>query len=410
MSKFRAASTFTCMIMLIALIVSPVWAQASKDDVAKAVNGANQFAVDLYKNLASQEGNLLMSPYSVSGALAMTYAGARGETETEMADTLHFTLPQDRLHAAYGSVMKRLNGDDPDRAYSLNVANRLWGQKGYGFMPKFLTVTRENYGAELAQVDYGGAAEAARVEINRWVEEMTQEKIKDLIPSGVLDSLTRLVLTNAIYFKGDWKYQFDKKYTRDLPFTVSASERVDTPMMYQKAKFGYAEFPELQVLEMPYSGDELSMVVLLPKKVDGLSAIEEELTLEKIQGWTGRLWKRDVRVYLPRFKMTCQFGLNKTLADMGMPQAFSRTSDFSGMNGQRNLYISAVIHKAFIDVNEEGTEAAAATAVVMTLRSARPGPVIPMFRADHPFIFLLKDKQTDSILFVGRVEKPESGE
>ena len=398
----------TCLLAVISLLfaaTSPAWAKspARKNPV---VDGNNQFATDLYSELTKEEsGNLLLSPYSISTALAMTYAGARGETETEMAKVLHFTLPQDRLHPAFSGLISHFNEGGKKRPYQLNVANRLWGQKGYHFQPEFLKTTEEHYGAELAQVDFVSQTEQTRQTINRWVEEQTQEKIKDLIARGVLDGLTRLVLTNAIYFKGDWKYQFDKKRTKEAPFMVTPEKEINVPMMHQQTQFKYAAFPDMQVLEMPYSGDELSMVVLLPKKVDGLAKLEKSLTVETIEQWTGRLRPTKVSVFLPKFKMTCQFGLKGVLASMGMPQAFGNKSDFSGMNGKKDLYISAVIHKAFISVNEEGTEAAAATAVVMRLKSKpRPNPV---FRADHPFVFLLKDNQTGSILFMGRVMEPK---
>jgi len=406
-------SRIICLLTVISLLfaaTSPTWAKAPSKKKNPVVEGNNQFATDLYAELGKEEGgNLLMSPYSISTALAMTYAGARGETEAEMAEVLHFTLPQERLHPAFAGLISHFNEGDKKRPYQLNVANRLWGQKGYRFLPDFVKTTEDNYGAELAQVDFVRNAEGARQTINRWVEEQTQEKIKDLIPSGVLDSMTRLVLTNAIYFKGDWKYQFDKKRTKDAPFMVTPEKKIKVPMMQQQTVFKYAAYPELQVLEMPYSGDELSMVVLLPKKVDGLADLEKPLTEESIEKWTSRLRPAKVSVFLPRFKMTCQFGLNGVLASMGMPEAFSKSADFSGMNGKKDLYISAVIHKAFIDVNEEGTEAAAATAVVIRLKSARPRPN-PVFRADHPFIFLLKDNQTGSILFMGRVVEPKGDE
>lgn len=396
------------VVSLLFAATSFTWAKAPSKKKNPVVDGNNQFATDLYSVLGKEEGgNLLMSPYSISTALAMTYAGARGETEAEMAEVLQFALPQDQLHPAFGELISHFNEGEGKRPYQLSVANRLWGQKGYHFQPEFLKTTKDNYGAELAQVDFINQTDQARQAINKWVEEQTQDKIKDLIPSGVLDSLTRLVLTNAIYFKGDWKYQFDKKRTTDSPFMVTPEKKETVSMMYQKNRFKYAAYPELQVLEMPYSGDELSMVVLLPKKVDGLAELEKSLTDNNLGKWTNRLSPTKVSVFLPRFKMTCQFGLSDVLASMGMPKAFGSAADFSGMNGKKDLYISAVIHKAFIDVNEEGTEAAAATAVVMT-RKSMPRPT-PVFRADHPFVFLLKDNKTGSILFMGRVANPKAG-
>ena len=239
------------------------------------------------------------------------------------------------------------------------------------------------------------------------MEDQTQQKIKDLIAKGVLDQLTRLVLTNAIYFKGTWKSQFDEKQTRELPFAVSPDKKLNVPMMHQQSQFRYAAFPDCQVIDLPYSGEDLSMLIVLPKKVDGLSELEKSLTVDNLKTWTSRLRQTKVSVFIPKFKMTCQFQLKSVLADMGMPQAFdSRRADFSGMTPKPDLFISAVIHKAFVDVNEEGSEAAAATAVVMKLRS-RPKPP-PVFRADHPFVFFIRDNRTGSVLFLGRVMNPKS--
>jgi serpin B len=301
--------------------------------------------------------------------------------------------------------MAALNAPE-DKGYELRIANRLWGQRGYGFLSSYLETTRENYGAELAQVDFDSQAEQVRREINAWVEEQTNDKIKDLIPSGALDSLTRLVLTNAVYFKGKWEHEFDKKATQDTPFTLSAGEKIDVPLMFQKKRFRYGETGELQLLEMPYKGDDLSMLVLLPKKVDGLAAMEEKLSAESLAQWSSEMRRQEVRTYIPRFKLTEEFQLNSMLSALGMPSAFAPTkADFSGMNGKRDLYITAALHKAFVDVNEEGTEAAAATGIVIGVTSVRPEPKV--FRADHPFVFFIRHNPTGSILFMGRVTNPE---
>jgi serpin B len=334
----------------------------------------------------------------------MTYAGAEGQTEKEIATVLEFKLPEDQVHPAFASLMVTLNSPTKD-AYELRVANRLWGQKGYGFLPQFLATTRKQYGAELAQVDYVNNSDQARHEINLWVEEQTNDKIKDLIPSGALNELTRLVLTNAIYFKGKWEHQFDKKQTKDAPFTTATGEKVGAPLMFQKERFKYGESQDLQLLEMPYKGDDLSMLILLPKKVDGLPALEKELSVANLEKWSAGMRSRKVLAFVPRFQLTEQFELSSMLSALGMPSAFdSRKANFSGMNGQRNLFITAAIHKAFVDVNEEGTEAAAATAILIQATSAQ---ITPTFRADHPFVFLIRDNQTGSILFLGRVTNPE---
>ncbi|MCK4307062.1 serpin family protein [candidate division WOR-3 bacterium] len=369
-------------------------------DKKTVVDGNNMFALELYTELKEQEGNLFFSPYSISTALAMTYAGARGNTEKQMAEVLHFELSQKCLHPTFHSLISQLNAQG--KGYQLNIANALWGQKGYGFLEEFLELTKANYGAGLNEVDFVRDAESARKTINAWVEEQTKDKIKDLIKPGILDALTVLVLTNAIYFKGNWASQFKKKETKDSKFYVRANKTVKVPMMYQKEKFKYMETDGFQAIELPYVDNELSMVILLPKKREGLVELENSLNVDSLNKWLGNLRKQEVTIYLPKFKMTSEFRLEEVLASMGMPDAFSGQADFSGMIGRKELFISAVIHKAFVDVNEEGTEAAAATAVVMAKGTV---PVF-RFRADHPFIFLIRDISSGSILFLGRVVNP----
>ena len=296
----------------------------------------------------------------------MTYAGAEGATEKEMASVLRFTLPEAEVHPAFASLMATLNAPKKD-TYELRIANRLWGQTGYGFLPEFLATTSKQYGAELAQVDFvqqGREVPTGDQRLGRTADQQ-QDHGLDCRPDSVTDQ-TRLVLTNAIYFKGKWQHEFDKKATKDAPFTVSAKEKVDVPLMFQKERFKYGETGDLQLLEMGYKGDDLSMLVLLPKKVDGLPRLEKELTADNLDKWSSAMHMQEVQTYLPRFKLTEQFQLNSMLAEMGMPSAFDPgKADFSGMNGKRDLFISIAVHKAFVDVNEEGTEAAAATGVVV---------------------------------------------
>ena len=387
--------------MVLCAVCSAVYAV---DGVTSKSPDNNAFALALYAKLrAEDQGNLFLSPYSISTALAMTYAGAKGKTAAEMAEVLHFTVPQEQLHPGFAALTAKLHGDIKKEGYQLRIANRLWGQAGYHFLPTFLQVTRDHYGAELAQVDFAQDTEAARHTINAWVEEKTEEKIKDLLAQGVLDSGTTLVLTNAIYFKGDWQRKFEAKATKDAPFLLTPQKKVTVPMMRQRGKFAYGVVGNVQVLELPYVGKDLSMFVLLPKEVDGLADLEKSLSEETLNTWTSGLREQTVEVLLPKFKMTSGFRLEKVLGAMGMPLAFSDKADFSGMTGQRGLFISAVIHKAFIDVNEEGTEAAAATAVVMRA----PAPPNPIFRADHAFLFLIRDNRTGSILFLGRMMNPK---
>ena len=384
-------------------------ASAEEGRMSSLVEGNSQFAVDLYGKLRNQPGNLFFSPSSISTALAMTYAGARGETAEQMARVLHFPAPTGQasrslrwLHAALRPVAEK-------PGYRLNVANRLWGQQGYHFLPDFLAVTRDFFHAELAEVDFIGHTELARETINEWVEKQTQDKIKDLVTRGVLTPLSRLVLTNAIYFKGDWTRPFPKAATGDEIFHVSSDKTTTTPLMHKTDDFKFAAVDGLKALELPYGNGDLSTVVLLPDEIDGLSALEQKLSYEGLTRWTNGLQKRKVQVFLPRFKLTSEFSLSTVLAAMGMPLAFDeKRADFTGISTQEPLYISAVLHKAFVDVNEEGTEAAAATGVVIATRAAMIPREPLLFRADHPFLFLIVDNRTKSILFLGRVVDPKA--
>jgi serpin B len=378
---------------------------AAVDDL---VEGNTQFALDLYGRLRAQEdGNLFCSPYSISTALAMTYAGARGETADQMARTLYLKGPQNRVATAFGDLAQSLEdqgGEDEPAAVELAIANRLWGQRGENFLDPFLQTVRAHYGGGFETLDFRTDLEQARKTINDWVAEQTRDKIQDLLQPGDLTPEIRLVLTNAIYFKGDWLTQFDPQKTRDQRFFIGGERTVSVPMMSLKSDFGLFESDDLQVLEMPYDGERLSMVILLPRKRDGLADLEKALSAEKLNRWFDELAVRETQVILPRFKVTSRFDLGQTLKQMGMPLAFTPgAADFSGMNGKRDLFIGKVIHQAWVEVDEQGTEAAAATAVgVMTTSIERPN----LFCADHPFLFLIRDRETGSILFLGRVVDP----
>jgi serpin B len=380
--------------------------QSPTPDQAAVVEGNNAFAIDLYAQLRKQNGNLFFSPESISTAFAMAYAGARGTTATQMAATLHFTLPPDKLHPAMGALLAGLNG--PNAGYKLHVADSLWAEKDFAFLDDFLKLTSSDYGAGFNRVDFKQSPEAVRATINQWVEEKTEDKIKDLLPAGSVTPTTRLVLTNAIYFKGDWQSQFDKAQTKDEDFHLSATQTVKAPLMHLTNKLGYFNSGTFQAVDIPYKSGELSMIVLLPNEAGGLPALEQSLTSANAKQWLSEL-RSGARIVLtlPKFKMTQQFQLGGTLSAMGMAEAFERNAaDFSGMTGKRDLSISAAIHKAYIDVNEEGTEAAAATGIVMrSMVMARPQPPI-VFRADHPFLFLIRDNRYGAILFMGRIIDP----
>jgi serpin B len=375
----------------------------------KLIAGINTFAGELNKRLTDDEpGSLFFSPFSIEAALAMTAAGARGETLAEMKRTLH--LP-DASHAEFGKLLSHLNsaGMDRLRPYELTVANAIWAQRGFPWREEFVELTRKHYGAGLVEVDFA-ESEAARTRINDWVEKQTKEKIRDLVPAGAITALTRMVLANAIYFKGTWQYQFDKKNTQEAPFTRADKSMDNVPLMHQTGEFAYGETHvggrsggSVQFLELPYSGRELSMLVLLPEE----PRMAERLALYLADGNFVRtpLRTQTVRVWLPRFRAESKFLLNQPLMDLGMKSAFG-SADFTGMSPKgKQLSISHVLHKAFVDVNEEGTEAAAATAVL--LKQASIAPVEPIFRADRPFVYVIRDNKTGTALFVGRYSGPE---
>jgi len=378
-------------------------------DVTEIVEGSSQFALDLYGQLRSEEGNLFFSPASISTALAMTYAGADGGTKAEMAKTLHLPTPDDGLHDGMETLQGFWTTADKETGIRLNLANRLWSQQSFEFLPTFLQITRDKYSAELARLDFG-LSEMARETINTWVEEQTENKINDLIPVGVISPSTKLVLTNAAYFHGIWADPFEKFSTKHRYFHVTATDKIIVAMMYRCHEFRHGAIGDLQVLELPYGDGSLSMIVLLPKEVDGLADLETKLTQQNVQQWMASVKQNGkVRVYLPRFKTTSQFEMNSTLQAMGMESAFDpNAADFSGMTGGKDLYISAVIHKAFVDVNEKGTVAAAATAVAPEEPFDLPGKPkpLPVFRADHPFIFMIQDNRNGALLFVGRIMNP----
>ena len=373
-------------------------------DLAAVVKGNNAFAFDLYSSIAKEKGNLFLSPYSISSALAMTNAGARGETANQMEKTLHFDLAAMKLNPGFSELMKKFNASG--KSYQLSVANALWEQQGTEFCPEFVELTKKYYDAGLMKVDYINQTEQARLTINNWVEDKTNHKIIELIKPGILNPLTRLVLTNAIYFKGRWELQFKAEQTKQAPFDVSANVKPNVPLMYQLGKFKYAKTDQLQILELPYSGGEIAMDILLPNPKSDLIKLESNLQSANFGSWLAKMSMQKVEVTLPRFKLEKDLSLGNQLQNLGMRDAFDENAaDFSGMS-KTFLYISKVLHKAFVEVNEEGTEAAAATAVIMDTKSVDiDEPVI--FRADHPFFFVIRDIDSGSILFMGRMADPK---
>lgn len=379
-------------------------ASISKDNanLQMVVAGNTEFALEMYKQLSKDgpDKNAFFSPFSISSALSMTYAGAREMTEKQMADTMRFRLSQTDLHPAFGELTTMLNAGG--KGYRLEVANALWGQQGYGFQPEFLALIKKYYNGGFNTVDFVGQTEASRGIINRWVEKNTADKIKDLLGQGSISPLTRLVLTNAIYFKGDWATKFKPADTKPGPFQVTPDTTINVPMMNQNGNFLFVETDAVKLLQMPYVGGDLSMVVLLPKT--SMAEFGSKLDVTQLEKLLSAARMREVDVSLPKFKFEAEYQLKDLLMGMGMIDAFTNSADFSGINGRQDLLITKVIHKAIIEVNEEGSEAAAATAVVIGLKSVMNKPE---FKADRPFLFLIRHNATGSILFFGRVSKPE---
>jgi serpin B len=375
----------------------------SLSNVQSLADSNECFALDLYKKVSADKGNVILSPYSVSIALAMTYGGARSSTEKEMAKTLHFA-DNFSVHASFLKTRQSLDSLNNGKNQLL-IANALWPQKDYRFLPAYFDMLKTQYGVSVSYVDYVNAAEPARKTINAWTSDNTKGKIVELIGQGSLDSDTRLVLTNAIYLKAAWEFPFDRNRTEESDFFLLSGDTIRTAYMKRTKKFRYAETEEMKVLEMPYSGRQLSMIILLPKKND-LSLIESGLSPAKLHAIINSLVEWKVVVALPKFKMDHMFSFNGTLSSMGMPSAFSPKADFSGMDGSRQLFISDVIHKAFIEVDEEGTVAAAATAVMVTKMCLTIEPEPKEFIADHPFLFIIRHNPTGTILFMGRLTKP----
>jgi serpin B len=380
------------------LSAMPAYAAVQKD-MQSVTEGNTAFALDLYIKLGSQEeGNFFFSPYSISTALAMIYAGARSNTAEDMAKVLHFGLEQERLHAAFSELADHFAFIEDQGYVKLSVANALWIQRRFELLQAFLTLTQKYYGAAVFQLDFVTETEASRQQINRWVAEKTYEKIDELLKAGDVTPETVFVLTNAIYFKGDWLSPFKEEQTQDATFRVSSEKQVMTPMMTQKGSFEYAQDEQIQILALPYAGEELQMLIFLPKAEDGLPELEKQFDAETFQRWLSLLYEQKVRVSLPKFIMRSRFDdLLSTLGQMGM----KNFSDFSGISPAMPQ-LSKIIHEAFVEVNEQGTEAAAATAVVFGRSLQR----YIEFTADHPFIFLIYDASSGSVLFLGRMTDP----
>ena len=402
-------AALAAIVAFLSATAAPLHAQATRPDETKAAKlpgCMNAFAIDLYKELAAGEkGNVFYSPFSVSTALAMTQTGARGDTAAQMAKVLHLEK-LDKAPEQFKELIAQLNGEGrKDRPYQLTAVNAIWGQKGYPFKKDFVDGVATSFGGAMFDVDFATETEKARTAINKWVEQKTNSKIKDLIGEGVLTTDTRLVLTNAIYFKSDWAHKFDATNTRKRDFAVSKDKKVQADMMWQSEHLGYCKDDSAAVLSVPYKDDELSMLVVLPKDAEGLAKVEKELSAGQIDKWVAALKDKKVDVLLPKFKVEFEASLKDPLKKLGMVDAFSRDkADFTGMTAEDELYISHVLHKAYVSVNEAGTEAAAATAVIMALK-LEDAEVVE-FHADRPFLFVIRETKTGAVLFIGRLMNP----
>ncbi len=405
------STAFVVVIALMAVIFYPTPAPAQKlaidtyatqESVSSLSDYMNIFTFNMYNQLSIENNeNIFFSPYSIFVALAMTYEGAEGETAEEMQSILQFPQNDEVSLCSFGRIYNLLN---IDKEYTLNTANALWTQKDYNFLDDYLNFINNYYMGKATNVDFKNSEQSANI-INEWVEKNTKGLIKDLLSASDIDPLTKLILTNAIYFKGIWKYQFDPEDTIDAEFEISTDETINTPMMSisnNEIEFNYYETNDIQILEMPYKGDELSMIFILPKD-NNISNLENELNYENFIDWSNMLSETNVQVSIPRFSLEDEYNLKEHLKNMGMNAAFSGDADFSGMTGDKDLFVGKIKHKAFIEVNEQGSEAAGATSVHMVLKSAPA----TMFNADHPFIYLIQHKETNTILFMGKLVNPQ---
>ncbi|MBI5840835.1 MAG: serpin family protein [Chloroflexi bacterium] len=413
---------------LIAVLISACGGPASSANVAQSdrhretnpavaenglqtlTDGNNAFALDIYHSLRAEDGNLILSPYSISLALAMTYAGARGETESQMADVLHFDMPQNQLHPAFNALdlaleKKPAQADKKQEPLQLNIANAVWAEQTFPFLQEYLDTIAANYGAGIHLADFINQYESARKEINGWVSDQTKDKINDLLPQGSLNPDTRMVLVNAIYFKADWLNQFDPDSTETGSFHLLDSSQVEVDMMHEDMfNLPYMQGNGYQAVELPYAGETAAMDIIVPDE-GNFEAFDSSFNMETYDQIIAGMQPSSVALGLPKFEFTKDFNLSDKLKDMGMPDAFDRnTADFSGMTGGKDLFISDVIHKAFVAVDEDGTEAAAATAVIMELAGAMMYDI--NLTVDRPFIFIIRDTVNGQILFIGRVLNP----
>jgi len=378
---------------------------STPEGIQEVMKANNQFAFKLYSELARREsGNIFYSPYSIFSALAMTYEGAKGGTAAEMK--VVFSFPEsDVLRPNFAALYNRIN--EEAKGYELRTGNALWIQKDYPFLEDYLKRVEGYYGGKATVLDFVAETEKSQKTINAFIEEQTNNKIKDLIPPGYIDEYTRLVLTNAIYFKGYWKTAFNESLTGEDDFWIAPNRSVKVQMMRmnpnETTKFNYADIGDVQILELPYTGEKISMLIILPKD---LEATESLLSAERLDDYRSKMKEERLdEICLPKFELETKYFMKESLSALGMPSAFSEVADFSGMTGKKDLFISEVIHQAYVKVDEKGTEAAAATAVIMELTAITE---MKVFRADRPFIFIIQERETGNVLFMGRIIDPSA--
>ncbi len=402
----KAAITIIAMAFLALLV--PHESHAVSADLDALAHGTSTFTLSLFQQiLAKEKGNILFSPYSISMALGMAGAGARGKTSEEMDRTLGYALPPGTLYPALADLSRQLTKAGNENGQSLNDANAIWLQNGFKVQPDYLRLLKDYFGNEARQLDFCHAAKASRT-INDWVAGKTRDHIRDLIPASALDCNTKLVLTNAIYFLGRWASPFKEGLTRHEPFILASGQREKALLMHRQGACPYAELDGWQALELPYEGGRLTMLVLLPSSGGALADLETHLDAKSLDKISQALMSRKVDVSFPKFEIRADYSLNGYLKDAGIKEAFSREADFSGITTERKLLISAVMHEAWVKVDEKGTEAAAATGGAIATAAARRAESPVVFRADHPFLFLIKHRETGLILFWGRLSSPKS--
>jgi serpin B len=413
----------TAVILLFCIFISGctqdlssinIWGSKSSRDTI--VDANNRFSLNLYSTLAGDGANngknLFFSPWSLSSAMAVTYEGARNKTADEIRDVFYFPDNRSELREGYTGLNAEINQNNP--TYTLRTANALWTEKSYSFLPEYSHLAQKSYGANAESLDFINDAEGSRNIINAWVAKNTDDKITNVIAQGAITPGTRLIITNAIYFKGTWVKQFDQSTTSEQKFWLSPGTDVPVMMMVRNdtnSVFGYGQTDNIQILELPYrsgSGKPLSMLILLPSE-GNLTRLEKTLDIQKLTALKKSMTSQLVMIHIPKFRLDTGYQISPTLTSMGMPAAFSTSADLSGMDGTQNLMIDKVVHKAYIDVNEEGTEAAGATFVHHVLKGDHQEPLPPEFWANHPFIFIIQDNENGNILFMGRVTNPNEG-